>query len=98
MTGARGIQEENILGISCMILRKNTERPVTVSEGTNRLIPITTKDILIDYRYVGRGSNGLSGHIPKFWDGQAAERIVGISGSNSHLLHLGVESAEHVTH
>ena len=47
MTDSGGIQEETtILGVPCMTLRENTERPVTITEGTNRLVRITSEDIL----------------------------------------------------
>ncbi len=76
MTDSGGIQEETtILGVPCMTLRDNTERPVTVKEGTNRLItPITSSNILEHYNQIM--TNGtVQGRIPKFWDGKAAQRI-----------------------
>ena len=79
MTDSGGIQEETtILGVPCMTLRENTERPVTVTEGTNRLVHITTKDILTNYQELKASNFETKGKIPKFWDGKAAERIVGI--------------------
>jgi len=79
MTDSGGIQEETtILGVPCMTLRKNTERPVTITEGTNRLVHITTDDILKDYREIRAGRKNKSHSIPKLWDGKAAERITEI--------------------
>lgn len=76
MTDSGGIQEETtILGIPCMTLRENTERPVTISEGTNRLVHITTEDILKNYNEIKAKNFNTNGKIPKYWDGKAAERI-----------------------
>ncbi len=76
MTDSGGIQEETtILGVPCMTLRKNTERPVTITEGTNRLVALTTEDILAAYNDIKSKNFDVSGQIPKFWDGKAAERI-----------------------
>jgi UDP-N-acetylglucosamine 2-epimerase (non-hydrolysing) len=76
ITDSGGIQEETtILGVPCMTLRENTERPVTVTEGTNRLVHIDTKDILKHYDEIKAGKFEAKGRIPKFWDGKAAQRI-----------------------
>jgi len=74
ITDSGGIQEETtVLEVPCLTVRKNTERPITVWEGTNRLIEI--EDIGDE---VSRICNGLGkkGKVPEFWDGQAAHRIV----------------------
>jgi len=77
MTDSGGIQEETtILGVPCMTLRENTERPVTITEGTNRLVHVTTADILKGYYEIRSGQRG--GGRPKLWDGKAAQRIAGI--------------------
>lgn len=81
LTDSGGIQEETtILGVPCMTLRKNTERPVTITEGTNRLVEITTEGILKGYREVMETSKNIcsSHRTPKLWDGKAAERIARI--------------------
>ncbi len=79
MTDSGGIQEETtFLGVPCMTLRKNTERPVTITEGTNRLVHITTKDILKNYHELKVSVFDAKEAIPKFWDGKAADRIVEI--------------------
>jgi len=79
LTDSGGIQEETtILGVPCMTLRKTTERPVTITEGTNRLVSITTEDILKNYREIINGDKDKNGCIPKFWDGKAAQRIARI--------------------
>ena len=83
MTDSGGIQEETtILGVPCMTLRDNTERPVTITEGTNRLVHTTTEDILSNYRQIRSGNRAAAG-TPKLWDGRAAERIATIIKNNS---------------
>jgi UDP-N-acetylglucosamine 2-epimerase (non-hydrolysing) len=78
MTDSGGIQEETtILGVPCMTLRENTERPVTLTEGSNRLVHITEEDILKNYRDIKNNSHNISSKVPKFWDGKAAQRIAG---------------------
>ena len=78
MTDSGGIQEETtILGVPCMTLRENTERPVTITEGTNRLVHVTTEDILRNYRQIRQGSTKAA-CVPPLWDGKAAERIANI--------------------
>ena len=79
LTDSGGIQEETtILGVPCMTLRENTERPVTITQGTNRLVCVTTGDILKNYREIRSGDKKNSCSVPKFWDGKAAERIAKI--------------------
>ncbi|MCK4787415.1 MAG: UDP-N-acetylglucosamine 2-epimerase [Desulfobacteraceae bacterium] len=72
-----GIQEETtILGIPCLTIRENTERPITITEGTNILVGTDTNRILSGYRE--SLSKAVSFTRPKFWDGKASERIVQI--------------------
>jgi UDP-N-acetylglucosamine 2-epimerase (non-hydrolysing) len=79
MTDSGGIQEETtILGIPCMTLRENTERPVTITEGTNRLVHISTQDIIDNYNELRKAGFKTTGRIPELWDGKAAERITKI--------------------
>lgn len=79
LTDSGGIQEETtVLGVPCMTLRENTERPVTITEGTNCLVNSTAKDILENYRKIRTTEKKSNHSIPKFWDGKAAERIVEI--------------------
>jgi len=75
ITDSGGIQEETtILGVPCLTVRENTERPVTVTEGTNILVGIDTARILTGYR--DSLSTTRVHNRPKLWDGYAAERIV----------------------
>ena len=78
LTDSGGIQEETTaLGIPCLTLRENTERPVTISEGTNLLVGTDPAKIIAGARNVLVGK-GKAGRIPPLWDGQAARRIVEI--------------------
>ncbi len=75
LTDSGGIQEETtILGVPCVTLRENTERPITITHGTNCLTPSRTDAILeaCDGQ-MRRGSEGRE--PPPLWDGKAAERI-----------------------
>jgi UDP-N-acetylglucosamine 2-epimerase (non-hydrolysing) len=76
LTDSGGIQEETtVLGIPCITIRENTERPVTCSIGTNILVGTDTARILQAAYRVLSNSVGPTA-IPAKWDGQAAERIV----------------------
>lgn len=78
MTDCGGIQEETTaLGIPCFTIRENTERPVTVEEGTNILVGTTAEGILSAYEVFKNGGS-KKGRIPELWDGKAAERILNI--------------------
>ncbi len=79
ITDSGGVQEETtILGVPCMTLRENTERPVTITEGTNRLVHVSAQNILKHYREIMEGGADNRNRIPKFWDGKAVERIAEI--------------------
>jgi UDP-N-acetylglucosamine 2-epimerase (non-hydrolysing) len=74
-TDSGGVQEETTaLGIPCLTLRNNTERPITIEEGTNRLAGTTYESIVRAWQEMRE--NPPSGKIPRFWDGKAAERCV----------------------
>jgi UDP-N-acetylglucosamine 2-epimerase (non-hydrolysing) len=78
LTDSGGIQEETTaLGVPCLTLRENTERPVTVSEGTNQVVGTQPEKIIAAAREVLAGK-GKQGRVPPLWDGHAAERIVEI--------------------
>jgi UDP-N-acetylglucosamine 2-epimerase (non-hydrolysing) len=76
LTDSGGIQEETTyLGVPCLTVRPNTERPVTVEMGTNRLVASRRESILeaVKALLVGPVRNSA---VPPLWDGKAAERIV----------------------
>jgi UDP-N-acetylglucosamine 2-epimerase (non-hydrolysing) len=76
LTDSGGVQEETtVLGVPCLTLRKNTERPVTITEGTNTLVGTSKEKIIAEARKILAG-RGKQGRVPKFWDGKAAQRIV----------------------
>jgi UDP-N-acetylglucosamine 2-epimerase (non-hydrolysing) len=78
LTDSGGIQEETtFLGVPCLTLRKNTERPATITEGTNILVGPYPDKILAAAENILNG-NIKTGQIPKYWDGRAAERIVDV--------------------
>jgi len=78
MTDSGGIQEETtFLGVPCLTLRKNTERPVTITDGTNKLTGLDINKIMAQIDYYSQGGV-ISRRRPILWDGQTAERIVRI--------------------
>ena len=78
LTDSGGIQEETtILGVPCLTLRENTERPSTAEVGSNRIVGTDTARILAAYREV-IGGGGRQPQIPPLWDGQAAQRIAAL--------------------
>lgn len=75
LTDSGGIQEETTaLGVPCITLRNNTERPITVAEGTNTIAGQDPVKILAAFDEIMR-SGGKAGRIPEFWDGHASIRI-----------------------
>jgi UDP-N-acetylglucosamine 2-epimerase (non-hydrolysing) len=78
LTDSGGLQEETTaLGIPCITLRENTERPITVTEGTNTIVgcdPELIKSTALDALTTG----GKSGRIPDMWDGKTAHRIADV--------------------
>jgi UDP-N-acetylglucosamine 2-epimerase (non-hydrolysing) len=75
LTDSGGIQEETTaLGVPCLTLRDNTERPITLVEGTNTLVGSDPTAILAAFKDVIK-NGGKAGRIPEYWDGRAAMRI-----------------------
>lgn len=80
VTDSGGIQEETtVLRIPCLTLRPNTERPITISHGTNRLVTPDTLGSLVDLAL--RGGITAPAEGPPLWDGHAGERIAAILGA-----------------
>lgn len=78
ITDSGGITEEaTVLGIPCMTLRDSTERPETVTIGTNEMVG-TNPDNIISYIQKMEKGNWKKGSIPELWDGKTAERIIDV--------------------
>lgn len=89
ITDSGGIQEEStFMGIPCFTFRDNTERPVTITHGTNRLIgtdPEALRSHLSDWkRLASVRKHDSADRVPPLWDGHAAERIVDILDAYLH--------------
>jgi UDP-N-acetylglucosamine 2-epimerase (non-hydrolysing) len=84
ITDSGGVQEETTyLGIPCLTLRQNTERPITISEGTNRLVSAATLEAELARSLAGR--NEIT-RRPELWDGRAAGRCVADLRRRSSLV------------
>jgi UDP-N-acetylglucosamine 2-epimerase (non-hydrolysing) len=82
LTDSGGLQEETtILGVPCLTLRDNTERPITITHGTNIMVGADKDRILDAFRRIMTGDWQPAGP-PEFWDGHAAERIVRVIRDN----------------
>ncbi len=91
ITDSGGLQEETTaLGVPCLTLRENTERPVTVTEGTNQLVTVNDLEDRVLEILAGRGKKG---RVPELWDGRAAERIVGVLAEISQRSDVGCRRA-----
>ena len=85
ITDSGGIQEETtFLGVQCLTVRNNTERPVTVDVGTNQLIGTDFNKVRKVALKVLSGQK-KPGKIPELWDGKAAERIAEIVVQSARL-------------
>lgn len=74
LTDSGGIQEETTyLGIPCLTLRPNTERPITIQKGTNRLCNLEDIEKKVDKILSGKVAQGK---IPELWDEQTASRVL----------------------
>jgi UDP-N-acetylglucosamine 2-epimerase (non-hydrolysing) len=83
LTDSGGMQEETtILGVWCLTVRQNTERPVTIASGTNMLVGTDPEKIIYAYRRC-RSTKMNTPPVPDKWDGLAAQRIAEILATNS---------------
>jgi len=78
LTDSGGIQEETTaLGVACLTLRDTTERPITVTEGTNTIVGSDPATIRAEAHKILDGK-GKTGRVPELWDGRAASRIIDV--------------------
>lgn len=78
LTDSGGIQEETTcLGVPCLTIRENTERPITITAGTNQLVGTNPQKIVAAAQNILQ-TGGKAGQIPELWDGNTAVRIVDI--------------------
>lgn len=86
LTDSGGIQEETTaLGVPCITLRENTERPITVTQGTNTIVGSDPEKIMLAFNEVME-NGGKAGRVPELWDGRAAERIAREIGKSIKLV------------
>ena len=86
LTDSGGVQEETtVLGVPCLTLRKNTERPITVTEGTNRIVGTDPADIVAAAHKVL--ADGVVARRPALWDGHAADRVADVLLAGGEPLH-----------
>jgi UDP-N-acetylglucosamine 2-epimerase (non-hydrolysing) len=79
VTDSGGVQEETtFLGVPCRTVRPNTERPITITTGTNQLVKRNREAIVSAIRSALDGARNRASPRPELWDGQAAERIVSL--------------------
>jgi UDP-N-acetylglucosamine 2-epimerase (non-hydrolysing) len=87
LTDSGGLQEETtVLGVPCLTLREQAERPITITEGTNRLAPwALARESLLHacHDVIGGRRNGREPRTPRGWDGKASERIVAALAGSS---------------
>jgi UDP-N-acetylglucosamine 2-epimerase (non-hydrolysing) len=76
LTDSGGIQEETtVLGVPCLTLRENTERPITISQGTNHVVGVNLDRIMPVFHQLLNNGHAETVRVPEGWDGRAAERI-----------------------
>lgn len=79
LTDSGGVQEETTyLGVPCLTARPNTERPVTIHQGSNRLVKSTTDALVRTIELSLNTTHQYARQVPELWDGQTAERIASI--------------------
>ena len=76
LTDSGGLQEETTaLGIPCLTIRENTERPITVTQCTNKVVGSSKKRIMTAFNQI-MANKWKHGQKPKFWDGKTSQRII----------------------
>ena len=94
LTDSGGVQEETtILGVPCITLRENTERPATLKHGTNVLVGADPQKIIAEFSRVLQQSPKPQS-VPPYWDGQAARRIVKVLSSSQTISRV-IDSSPH---
>ena len=87
ITDSGGIQEETTyMGVPCLTIRENTERPVTITLGTNTLVGQDMERLRAEVERIWAG-DGKQGQVPPLWDGHAAERIADVIMTYLGLLY-----------
>ncbi|MCL4813188.1 MAG: UDP-N-acetylglucosamine 2-epimerase (non-hydrolyzing) [Vicinamibacteraceae bacterium] len=91
LTDSGGIQEETtVLGVPCFTLRDNTERPVTIEQGTNTLVGADARGLGAAFAAVMNGG-GKHGRVPELWDGHAGLRVAGVLARFLGLDSVGLD-------
>lgn len=91
LTDSGGIQEETtVLGVPCFTLRDNTERPVTIEQGTNTLVGADARGLGAAFAAVMNGG-GKHGRVPELWDGHAGVRVAGVLAKFLGLDRVGLD-------
>ena len=76
LTDSGGLQEETTaLGVPCLTLRENTERPITVEQGSNTVVG-RNREVILDALKEILAGKGKRGRVPEYWDGHASERLI----------------------